>query len=52
MTDLYEYSTPELVRGLGTRFKHFRPVATKSRFDCREQNGGKGRDGQGGSVFN
>ena len=35
MADLYEYSTPELVRLLGTRFKEYSAMQPHSKRGCR-----------------
>ena len=39
MADLYEYSTPELVRFLGTRFKDYRMRCNLTQKDVAEQSG-------------
>lgn len=39
MADLYEYSTPELVRLLGTRFKDYRMRCNLTQKDVAEQSG-------------
>lgn len=39
MVDLYEYSTPELVRLLGTRFKEYRIRCNLTQKDVSEQSG-------------
>ena len=39
MTDYYEYSTPELVRMLGLRFKDYRLRADMTQKDVSEQSG-------------
>lgn len=35
MKDLFEYSTPELVRMLGTRFKEYRMRCNRHKKKCR-----------------
>ena len=39
MTDFYEYSTPELVRLLGARFKEYRIRCNLTQKDVSEQSG-------------
>jgi len=39
MPDLYEYSTPELVRMLGTRFKEYRMRCNLTQKEVAEQSG-------------
>ena len=39
MADLYEYSTPELVRLLGTRFKDYRMRCNLTQREVAEQSG-------------
>lgn len=39
MTDLYEYSTPEIVRLLGSRFKDYRMRCGLTQKDVSEQSG-------------
>ncbi len=39
MADFYEYSTPELVRLLGTRFKDYRMRCNLTQKDVAEQSG-------------
>lgn len=39
MADLYEYSTPEIVRLLGTRFKDYRMRCGLAQKDVSEQSG-------------
>ena len=39
MADLYEYSTPELVRLLGTQFKDYRMRCNLTQKDVAEQSG-------------
>lgn len=39
MADLYEYSTPEIVRLLGTRFKDYRMRCGLTQKDVSEQSG-------------
>lgn len=39
MADLYEYSTPELVRLLGTRFRDYRMRCNLTQKDVAEQSG-------------
>lgn len=39
MVDLYEYSTPELVRLMGTRFKEYRIRCNLTQKDVSEQSG-------------
>lgn len=39
MADLYEYSTPELVRLLGTRFKEYRMRCDLTQREVAEQSG-------------
>ena len=39
MTDLYEYSTPELVRLLGSRFKDYRMRCNLTQKEVAEQSG-------------
>ena len=39
MSDLYEYSTPELVRLLGTRFKDYRMRCNLTQREVAEQSG-------------
>lgn len=39
MTDLYEYSTPELVRLLGERFKEYRMRCNLTQKEVAEQSG-------------
>ena len=39
MADLYEYSTPELVRLLGTRFKEYRMRCNLTQREVAEQSG-------------
>ena len=39
MTDLYEYSTPELVRLLGSRFKEYRMRCNLTQKEVAEQSG-------------
>ena len=39
MVDFYEYSTPELVRLLGTRFKEYRIRCNLTQKDVSEQSG-------------
>ena len=39
MADLYEYSTPEIVRLLGTRFKDYRMRCALTQKDVSEQSG-------------
>ena len=39
MTDLYEYSTPELVRLLGVRFKEYRMQCNLTQKEVAEQSG-------------
>lgn len=39
MADLYEYSTPELVKLLGARFKEYRLLCNLTQKDVSEQSG-------------
>ncbi len=39
MADLYEYSTPEIVRLMGTRFKDYRRRCGLTQKDVAEQSG-------------
>ena len=39
MADLYEYSTPEIVRLMGTRFKDYRMRCGLTQKDISEQSG-------------
>lgn len=39
MVDLYEYSTPELIRLMGTRFKEYRIRCNLTQKDVSEQSG-------------
>ena len=39
MADFYEYSTPELVRLLGTRFKEYRMICNLTQKEVAEQSG-------------
>ena len=39
MTDFYEYSTPELVRLLGSRFKEYRMRCNLTQMEVAEQSG-------------
>ncbi len=39
MADLYEYSTPELIRLLGTRFKEYRMRCNLTQKEVAEQSG-------------
>ena len=43
MVDFYEYSTPELVRLLGNRFKEYRIRCNLTQKDVSEQSGKGGK---------